>query len=69
MRAPWQMLPEGQREVVLMAGLEDMSYAEVALALGIPPGTVMSQRLRGREWLRELTARVRPDSNLGVTLA
>jgi RNA polymerase sigma-70 factor (ECF subfamily) len=62
-----QMLPEGQREVVLMVGLEDMSYAEVARVLGIPVGTVMSRLSRGRERLRELTARARPESELGVT--
>ena len=61
-----QMLPEEQREVVLMVGLEDMSYADAALVLGIPVGTVMSRLSRGRERLRELTARVRPDSKLSV---
>jgi RNA polymerase sigma-70 factor (ECF subfamily) len=62
-----QMLPEPQREVVLMVGLEDMSYAEVSLVLGIPVGTVMSRLSRARERLRELTARVRRESKLGVT--
>jgi len=34
--------------------LEDMSYADVSRALGIPIGTVMSRLSRGRERLRRL---------------
>jgi RNA polymerase sigma-70 factor (ECF subfamily) len=49
-----QRLPADQREVVLLVGLEEMSYAEVALALEIPLGTVMSRLSRGRERLRAL---------------
>jgi RNA polymerase sigma factor (sigma-70 family) len=49
-----QRLPAEQREVLLLVGLEDMSYAEVAKALGIPIGTVMSRLARGRERLRQL---------------
>lgn len=62
-----QMLSKQQREVVLMVGLEGMSYEEVALVLGIPVGTVMSRLSRGRERLRELTAHVRPAIKLGIT--
>jgi len=47
-------LAEEQREVVLLVGLEQMSYEEVARALGIPLGTVMSRLSRGRERLRAL---------------
>src|SRR3954453_6232596 len=36
-----------QREVVLLIALEDMSYADVSRALGIPIGTVMSRLSRG----------------------
>ena len=43
-----------QREVVLMVGLEDMSYEEVSRSLGIPIGTVMSRLSRGREKLRRI---------------
>ncbi len=46
-----KLAPE-QREVVLMVGLEDMSYESVSRALGIPLGTVMSRLSRGREKLR-----------------
>ncbi len=49
-------LPEDQRQVVLLVGLEEMSYQEAAVALGIPVGTVMSRLHRGRERLREMIA-------------
>ena len=41
-----------QREVLLMVGLEDMSYEAVSRALGVPMGTVMSRLSRAREKLR-----------------
>jgi RNA polymerase sigma-70 factor, ECF subfamily len=46
-------LPEEQRQVVLLVGLEEMSYQEAATVLAIPIGTVMSRLHRGRERLRE----------------
>lgn len=46
------LAPE-QREVLLLIALEDMSYADVSRALGIPMGTVMSRLSRGRERLRK----------------
>ena len=45
------LAPE-QREVVLLVALEDMTYADVSRALGIPIGTVMSRLSRGRDKLR-----------------
>ena len=36
-------LPDGQREVLLMRVVDDMAVAEIALALGIPEGTVKSR--------------------------
>lgn len=45
-------LPAEQREVVLLVALEQLSYAEVSRALGIPMGTVMSRLFRARERLR-----------------
>jgi len=38
-----EALPEGQREVVLLHGMQGLSYAEVAEALGCPVGTVKSR--------------------------
>ncbi|HET9651324.1 MAG TPA: RNA polymerase sigma factor [Usitatibacter sp.] len=52
-RALGALAPE-QREVVLLVALEDMSYADVSRALGIPMGTVMSRLSRGRERLRRV---------------
>lgn len=49
-------LPEEQRAVLLLVGLEEMSYADIAASLGIPAGTVMSRLARGRERLRALLA-------------
>jgi RNA polymerase sigma-70 factor (ECF subfamily) len=47
-------LPAQQREVVLLIGLEGMSYIEASRVLGVPIGTVMSRLSRGREALRQL---------------
>jgi RNA polymerase sigma-70 factor (ECF subfamily) len=46
-------LPAEFRDVVLLAVVEGLQYREVAAALGIPMGTVMSRLHRGRELLRE----------------
>jgi RNA polymerase sigma-70 factor (ECF subfamily) len=45
-------LPQDQRSVILMISVEDLSYAEVAQALGVPVGTVTSRLARGREKLQ-----------------
>jgi RNA polymerase sigma-70 factor (ECF subfamily) len=47
-------LPEEQRAVILLVGLEDMSYDEVSEVLGVPVGTVRSRLSRGRLALRGL---------------
>jgi RNA polymerase sigma-70 factor, ECF subfamily len=47
-------LPDEQRQVILLVGLEGMRYEEVATILGIPIGTVRSRLSRGRETLRGL---------------
>ena len=49
-------LPHEYREVLLLIGLEQMSYEEVAKTLGTPMGTVMSRLSRGRERLRNIIA-------------
>jgi RNA polymerase sigma-70 factor (ECF subfamily) len=46
-------LPEEQRSVLLLVGVEDLSYQEAARVLGVPVGTVMSRLSRGRERLRD----------------
>ena len=47
-------LPDEQRTIILMVGLEGMSYDTVAKIIGIPVGTVRSRLSRGREALRKL---------------
>lgn len=47
-------LPDEQRDVVLLVGLEEMTYKKAAEVLGVPIGTVMSRLARGRERLRVL---------------
>jgi RNA polymerase sigma-70 factor (ECF subfamily) len=54
-------LPDEQREVVLLVGLEQLSYAEAAQVLAVPIGTVMSRLSRGRERLRQLLDEDSPD--------
>lgn len=53
-------LPDEFRTVVLLVGLEEMSYYEAAKVLGIPVGTVMSRLARGRERLRALMSGEQP---------
>ena len=55
LQAALDLLPVEQKEVLLLVALEDMTYADVAQALGLPIGTVMSRLSRGRERLRGLT--------------
>jgi len=49
-----QQLPIDQRQVILLVGLEGITYQEVASLLSVPIGTVMSRLSRGREALRRL---------------
>jgi RNA polymerase sigma-70 factor, ECF subfamily len=41
-------LTADQREVLLLIGLEELSYAEASCVLGVPLGTVMSRLSRAR---------------------
>jgi RNA polymerase sigma-70 factor (ECF subfamily) len=49
-------LPLHLREVILLCDLEEMSYREIATAMGIPIGTVMSRLARARKAMRSLLA-------------
>ncbi len=47
-------LPTQYREVILLCDVEEMSYREIAEALTIPLGTVMSRLARARKAMRQL---------------
>lgn len=47
-----QRMPAAFQEVILLCDVEELTYKEVAAALGIPLGTVMSRLHRGRALLR-----------------
>ena len=49
-----EYLPADQREVVLLCGLEGLSYDEAAYVTGVRVGTVKSRLYRGREALYAL---------------
>jgi RNA polymerase sigma-70 factor (ECF subfamily) len=52
--AALDQLSEEQRSILLLIGVEDLSYEEAARVLGVPIGTVMSRLSRARQRLRTL---------------
>lgn len=50
-------LPLHHKEILLLCEVEEMSYQEIAEALGIPIGTVMSRLSRARAALRDILRR------------
>lgn len=48
------MLPEVDRDALLLHAWEHLSYEEVAVAMDVPVGTVRSRISRARTRLREL---------------
>lgn len=46
-------LPVDSREVIVLREIEGLSYREIANALGVPMGTVMSRLARARDMLRK----------------
>ena len=57
-------LSSDQREVLLLAAVEEMRYEEIAAVLSVPIGTVMSRLSRARDKLRQLVAE--PSSGLRI---
>ncbi len=53
-RAAVSALPEAHRQIVELFHFHEMRYAEIADALGIPKGTVMSRLYHARRRLRGL---------------
>ena len=62
------LLPEEQRTVILLIGLEGMAYETAAEVVGVPVGTVRSRLSRGREELRKLMGMV-PDDRAEARMA
>lgn len=60
-----EKIPEQFRLVVILADVEEYSYKEISLIMGIPVGTVMSRIHRGRKLLRIELAEFATDFNLG----
>jgi len=59
--AAFESLPEGHRHVLQLADVEGLRYREVAEALDLPIGTVMSRLSRARALLRRrLAERLEP---------
>ena len=54
LEAAMAKLPQEQRQVILLVGLEGMSYENAAEILDTPIGTVRSRLSRGRDALRQL---------------
>jgi RNA polymerase sigma-70 factor, ECF subfamily len=50
--AALERLPRAFQEAVILADVEEMSYKEIAAAIDVPVGTVMSRISRGRKLLR-----------------
>ena len=63
-----QRLPAEQREVMLLIAVEEMTYAEAAIALVVPIGTVMSRLARGREKLRQELQGREPSAHVATPL-
>lgn len=61
-----QSLPAEQREVLLLVGLEEVAYEEVARIVGVPIGTVMSRLSRARSRLRSLMSGTEPRPTAGA---
>lgn len=52
--AALDQLPEEQKSLLLLIGVEDFSYNDTARMLGMPIGTVMSRLSRARQRLRSI---------------
>lgn len=53
LRLVFEALPDPMREILLLRDFHDLAYAEIAEALEVPVGTVMSRLHRARALLRE----------------
>lgn len=65
-RRALEELPVEQRAVVVMHHMEGMGVNEIAKAMGVRPGTVMSRLARAREALRGKLSRYVEESDEGM---
>lgn len=65
LRDALESLSEEHRMVIVMADVESMTYKEIAQALGIPIGTVMSRLNRARRNLRAKLGEVAAEYGIG----
>lgn len=72
-RIDWQLVHDGieqlplpYREVLLLCDLEEISYKDISITLGIPIGTVMSRLSRARKALRAAVQRLQKGAPHGV---
>jgi len=59
LQSAFERLPTEFREIIILYEFEGLSYKELALALGLPAGTVMSRLSRARRRLEQEFAQVR----------
>jgi RNA polymerase sigma-70 factor (ECF subfamily) len=59
MLAALRGIPEAYQDIILLCDVEELTYKEIAAALTIPIGTVMSRLHRGRALLRQRLAAMR----------
>jgi RNA polymerase sigma factor (sigma-70 family) len=52
LRRALELLPDRDRETLLLFALDGLTYGEIAASLGIPPGTVGSRLTRARNDIR-----------------
>jgi RNA polymerase sigma-70 factor (ECF subfamily) len=57
-------LPEDFREVLVLSDMEGLPYAEIAVALGVPVGTVKSRLFRARRILQGRLRRYAEESGM-----
>lgn len=62
-------LADLDRDVLLLAALADLSYQQIAHALGIPPGTVGSRLNRARRQVRQSLGMAVPSGGAQVSTA
>lgn len=58
----FEQLSPAQRSCIMLKGVEHMTYREIAEALDIPVGTVMTHLSRGRAKMRRLLGAYAPES-------